>query len=419
MVFALAIGVAASMTTITVNYLSSKNPLPHKENNLFAVQLDNWSIEKSWREPDITPFHLTYIDANNLLSLGEKFKHSPIAQMDMPLESTSIDGEKKTFMAQAKSVSHDFFALFDVPFLYGQAWSKEDDKNSANLVVISEKTNNKFFSGANSVGKTLIYGGEVFTIIGVTKKRTFLPKLYATNVFMFAEPEDLYFPFSTQISLGWFNEGKSIYYCQKDKASDTYESLLQSECMWILFWAEFKDKAEKEQYQQFIDNYVSDQKALGRFPRPLDNRLTSIKTWFKYQNVTNKDTQILMWLAILFLCVCLFNTVGLMLAKFTGKSSEVALRRALGASKQSIFYQYLIESLCIGLCGGVLGMLLTFISLEYFKHIYTKLNDQVMTLNIELLLSGLLLSILATLIAGIYPTIKVSRTSACMQLRQK
>lgn len=415
MIFALAIGVAASMTTITVNYLSSQNPLPHKENNLFAVQLDNWVIEKVWKAPDIIPYHLTYTDAKNLLSLGKQFKHSPIAQIDMPLEPTSSNDKNLSFIAQATTVSHDFFSLFDVPFLYGQPWSKEDDKNNANLIVISETTNDRLFLGANSVGKTLIYGGEIFTITGVTQKRNFLPKIYGIKFSMFSEPEDLYMPFNTQVALEWFS---STFYCQKGQG-DGYQGFLQSECMWVLFWAEFKDSAEKQQYQQFIDNYVINQKILGRFPRPLDNRLTSINTWFKYQGVINKDTQILMWLAILFLCVCLFNTIGLMLAKFSSKSSEVSLRRALGASRQNIFYQYLIESLCIGLCGGVLGMLLTFISLEYFKHIYTKLNSQVMTLNVELLLLGLLLSILATLIAGIYPTFKVSRTSACMQLRQK
>jgi putative ABC transport system permease protein len=42
MIAAIAIGIGASMTTVTVNYIMSGNPIPQKSDQLFYVQLDNW-----------------------------------------------------------------------------------------------------------------------------------------------------------------------------------------------------------------------------------------------------------------------------------------------------------------------------------------------------------------------------------------
>ena len=42
MVAAIAVGIGASMSIITVNYVMSGNPIPHKSDQLFHVQLDSW-----------------------------------------------------------------------------------------------------------------------------------------------------------------------------------------------------------------------------------------------------------------------------------------------------------------------------------------------------------------------------------------
>jgi putative ABC transport system permease protein len=58
--------------------------------------------------------------------------------------------------------------------------------------------------------------------------------------------------------------------------------------------------------------------------------------------------------------LCLVNTIGLLLAKFSVRASEIGVRRALGASRTEIFHQFLIETGVVGLVGGVLGLLLAF-----------------------------------------------------------
>ena len=45
------------------------------------------------------------------------------------------------------------------------------------------------------------------------------------------------------------------------------------------FWAELPTTADRDDYHQFLDNYVQEQKKLGRFARPLNNRLNDVSAW--------------------------------------------------------------------------------------------------------------------------------------------
>src|SRR5690606_16352456 len=126
------------------------------------------------------------------------------------------------------------------------------------------------------------------------------------------------------------------------------------------------------EYKSFLDNYVNEQKKLGRFQRPLNNRLLDVNGWMKDQEVVSRDMEVQTGLAFAFLIVCLVNTVGLLLAKFTRKAGEIGLRRALGASRRQVFGQYMIESGVVGLSGGLLGLALTGLGLIAVRALYAE-----------------------------------------------
>jgi putative ABC transport system permease protein len=85
-----------------------------------------------------------------------------------------------------------------------------------------------------------------------------------------------------------------------------------------------------------------------------------VREWLDYMKVVGNDNKLSAWLAFGFLVLCLVNTIGLLLAKFSVRAAEVGIRRALGASRREIFTQFLIETTVVGLVGGVLGLLLAF-----------------------------------------------------------
>lgn len=66
MIIAIALGIGASMTTITINYLMSADPIPHKSHQLFHIQVDNWDPNNAFNDDeDYLPNQLTWTDATN------------------------------------------------------------------------------------------------------------------------------------------------------------------------------------------------------------------------------------------------------------------------------------------------------------------------------------------------------------------
>jgi putative ABC transport system permease protein len=121
MVLALGLGIGAFMTTFTVYYLMSGDPIPHKSSILYAVQLDNWDPNDPPTESasDVQP-QLTYRDGQNLMNADTP------ATMQAHMYATNAvvvpeDGEPP-FDESIRATYQTFFEMFYLPFLYGQPW---------------------------------------------------------------------------------------------------------------------------------------------------------------------------------------------------------------------------------------------------------------------------------------------------------
>jgi len=174
--------------------------------------------------------------------------------------------------------------------------------------------------------------------------------------------------------------------------------------------------ARVAEYKSFQENYVNEQKKLGRFPRPMNNRLYNVTEWLENQKVVPKDVEVQVGLSFAFLLVCLVNTVGLLLAKFMRKTGEIGLRRALGASKPQLFSQYIIESGVIGISGGVFGLLLTLVGLWMVRLLYESYAN-VARLDWSMVATTIALAIAAAVLAGLYPTWRACQVAPAAQLK--
>ena len=158
----------------------------------------------------------------------------------------------------------------------------------------------------------------------------------------------------------------------------------------------------------YLNGYVDQQKAAGRFPRPMDNRLRSVEEWLEHRQVVSDDSRVVVALAFLFLIVCLLNAVGLMLAKFAGTAPSAAIRRALGASRGDIVRQYLTEVGAIGIAGGLAGLALAATGLWSLRQGFEDLAN-VARLDLSMGFTAIGLAFLAALAAGLYPAWRVGR----------
>jgi putative ABC transport system permease protein len=182
---------------------------------------------------------------------------------------------------------------------------------------------------------------------------------------------------------------------------------------------ELRDEQEKQDYLSFLTAYVQEQQKLGRFERPLNNRLSTVMQWLEQQQVVTEDASLMMVLALLFLLVCLLNTIGLLLAKFLSKAPQIGLRQALGASRRDLFAQYLTEASCIGLAGGLLGLLLAWLGLQGVQLLYGDSMKGLAELDWMMVVVALLLALLSSLLAGLYPTWRACSVQPSQQLKSQ
>ncbi len=204
--------------------------------------------------------------------------------------------------------------------------------------------------------------------------------------------------------------------CWRTEPLNSTEDFLNSDCVWNQFWVELSDRSQVETFQTFIDNYVREQKLLGRFERPLNNRLTRPDEWLKINEVVRDDNRVLVGVSLMLLAVCLLNMIGLLLAKFLGAAPLVGLRRALGASKSAIFRQHLVEVGVIGAAGGLLGVGVAALGLAGMRRLYENF-DSLTRLDWEMLLAAIAIAVLSGVIAGLYPTWRVCSLQPAAHLK--
>ena len=412
MVLAIALGIGAAMTTLTVFKVLSGDPIPHKSERLFYVQLDPYTKEgyKPGEEPEQ---QLTRFDAEELLRQKKATRQAMMTGGD-GIVDPRVDA-LKPFSVSARFTSADFFPMFDTPFLYGQGWSGAEDNGHARVAVISRNLNEKLFKGGNSVGREVLFEGHPLRIVGVLDTWSPQPLFYDVFVGKYDRKEEVLLPFSTSRDLKLDRSGNMNCF-GREIVNDA--TALNVPCAWIQYWVELDSAGDAGTFKTYLDNYSDQQRAAGRFERPANTRLRNVMQWMDYRGVVPGDVRLQMWLAFGFLLVCLVNTVGLLLAKFLRRSGEIGVRRALGASRGEIFKQCLVEAGTVGLAGGLLGLLFALAGLWAVRQRpaeYASLAH----LDGSMLLLTFAMAIFASLLAGILPAWRAMQVTPALQLKSQ
>jgi len=413
MVLTLAVGVAASVSTLTILHVMSGDPIPAKSARLFVPFVDNLDPEGYIPGEEREDMQMTWQDAQNLLRSHPAERATALFGTGMPVEPPRKD--MPAFQAYGIAPTRDFFAMFEVPFLHGQAWSAEDDARGANVVVLQRAVAEKLYGDANPVGQRLTMQGEPFTVVGVLGDWNPMPRYYKLIGSGPASGEEFMIPLATATRQELSPWGSVN--CAKGR-DPGYAAMLASECTWIQVWFETRTAGERADLQAFLDNYAVEQRKLGRLKRAAPNELFDVMAWMKEQKVVGNDNRLSAWLAFGFLVLCLVNTIGLLLAKFSVRATEVGIRRALGASRRDIFRQFLIETGVVGLAGGVLGLALSFGALALVG-MQSKEMAAMARMDWQMLALTFALSILAALVAGLLPTWRACRVTPAIQLKSQ
>jgi putative ABC transport system permease protein len=415
MILAIAVGIGASMTTLTIMHLLSGDPLRGRSGQIFYPQLEASPDAKGPEPHDV----LDYPSAMDLWSAHRADRQALVVNSQVKLQAPET--RLPPLMLPMLSTTSDFFTMFEVPFRFGRNWSADDDAAHGRVAVISSDLNDRLFGGRNSVGRTLRLKNSDVRVVGVLAPWRPSPLFYDVRGGRFSsgdtasfydKPEGVITPFTTALDI---NDGNfQPFTCWAQPTAPGH--LQNASCVWVALWVQLGDAARVATYRRFLEGYVAQQQSLGRITRADLTRLRSLPEWLDFNGVVPSDVKLQTSLAFAFLAICLCNVVGLLLAKFLRRSGEFGLRRALGATRRAVFLQCLVEAGVIGALGGLGGLLLTLLGLWLVRQQPVPYADFV-HLDAPMFLTTFLVSVGASLLAGLLPALRASLVEPALQLK--
>ncbi len=411
MVLALGLGIGASITTLTVLKLLSGDPLPQKSTRLFTAEIDPLPAKGYVPGQSKPPWGnlMPYVDAMSLLR-AHKAERQAVMALTQAKVTPARTGEHP-FFSDAVMTTADFFAMFDAPFEYGSGWNAQDDDDRARVAVIAGFLNDKLFGGKDSVGQVIRINDHDYRIAGVLKDWSPQPRFYAVDLGgrSYGDGDGVFLPLQSARTDGMDPENVSCW-----ETADIAH-LETAPCVFVSLWVELAHASDATAYRTFLSNYVQQQISLGRFHRP-EVAFPGLMEFLALEQVVPDDARLQTGLAFGFLLICIVNTVGLLLAKCLRRSREIGVRRALGATRRTIFAQFMVESGMVGIAGGLLGLVFAELGLWAIRHQpaqYAKLAH----LDVSMFIVTFVIALIASLIAGLLPAWRACVVAPAPQLK--
>jgi ABC-type antimicrobial peptide transport system permease subunit len=296
--------------------------------------------------------------------------------------------------ARSKFADKDFFHIFSYPLIYGSRENVLLDKY--NVVISKKLATDLFYSSENAIGKALEWKGErnegQFLVSGVFEDPPASASVQFDIVFSYALLiEDI----SPNI-LKWGNSGPSTYVVLKEGASvaafnakigDFVKSKYEESTL-TLFARKYSDR-------YLYSDYENGALAGGRI------------TYVRLFSLT----------AVFILIIACFNFMNLYTAKATGKIKEVGIKKAIGASRKILVFQYMGESIIMSFLSLILAIILVALFLPQFNQITGK--ELTLNLGNSLIWTGLGLTLMTGIIAGVYPALYLSSFNPIAVLKGK
>ncbi len=378
-VLSLALGIGASVAIYTVGDNLLLRPLPYPEAQQL-VMLYETNPHQNLKHNVISP-------ANYFDWKAQSSTFSAIAGF-VDFHVILGDG-KRTEEVDAQAVSGELLPALRVQPVRGRVFTMQEDKDDAHVAVISYRLWQNWFGGDDAViGRQLQVNSRPFTVVGVL-------------------PPDFYF--NTRSSDIWLTLGLN-----------PADNLRKTQGRWLWAMARLKPgvslsqaRAEMNGIAQRLEvAYPEFDKGWGVDVQPLrDSFVGEVKT----------SLMVLLGAVTLLLCVACANVANLLLARYSARRREMAVRGALGAARGRLIRQLLTESVMLGLAGGSLGIVLAYFAVEGLVALAPReLTRSVqITFDLRIVAFAFFLSVVTSIIFGLAPSLVAAHSDLNRALHEE
>jgi predicted permease len=378
-VVSLALGIGPTVAVFSVLDAALLNPLPYAEpERLITIR---------GTSPTTTSNPLSY---PNYLEMRSRVRTlDDIAAWF--LEMFTLTGRVQAERVIGGRVSASYFSVLRTQPLLGRTFTATEDRIGGPPVVLLGESLWRRVFGADPqvVGQTVTLDGKPHTVIGVMPAHVgvgVIPRLY----------NDVFLP------IGQYDD--PLFLSRHVNAINAIGRLGPSGLA--------EARADLETIASALAAaYPEANKGVGVNVLPLEDDLVG--------DLRPTLTLLAASVAFVLLIACA-NVSNLSLARFTGRSHEFALRSALGASRLRLFRQTLLESLCLAVVGGTVGVALAVWGTRAALSVLpSALPDMVnVGLNVRVLLVASAATGATALVCAIVPSLRAWRQDAGQQLTQ-
>jgi len=307
--------------------------------------------------------------------------------------STNTYVNNKKISIDYKYVDANYWSVLDYDFLEGKPFDARQIENGEHVAVISEGIKKQYFGDDPSVvGKYIEADNVQYRVSGVVKD------VPVTTYMLYSE---IYIPYTVS---------KTDY--RNKNYGGGYVAILLG--------------ASKADLQKMHDEYEDVIKRVPPENKDFEIVYSHAYGYIRsYVNTGNEENSGLTYaitaIAIFALIVMLLPTINLInvnVTRIMERSSEIGVRKAFGASSQTLVYQFIVENLILTLIGGLIGVLLSYIVIQILNSADLIPNFK-MSLNFTVLVLALFICLFFGLISGVYPAWRMSKLDVVTALKEQ
>ena len=400
-VLTLALGIGANTAIFSVLDSVLLRPLPYKNPFSLALVWENLPRINLWRNVASPANFLDWQEQNHCFSDMAVFLDQPI----------NLTGAGESEQAAIQYVSSNFFSVLGVNPMLGRGFSAESAGNGAQVVVAEAENKtgrqpaqsnsvilsygfwkSKFGADPNIIGKSIELNGQSNTVVGVMG-----PDFdWYVNEFSFThEHPQMWTPL--EVKPEWRDRTKVGRFLRVVARLNAGVTLAQAQAQMNVIAANLAAR-----YPQY-------DKGWG---------VTIVPVRDQFSGALRPALLILLGAVGFVLLIACANISSLLLSRAAGRGREIAIRIALGASRRRIAQQFLTESVLLGIIGGVLGTFVAFWGTQALvRAASVSIPDlSAVAVNWRILLFAAGVTLLAGLLAGVFPSLMAARAEVASAL---